>query len=144
MRTRVAFSRSWSGSQQKGRDEQPELPAGFRWTVRRTLSSLRSDPPGARNGWSSTRRRIAIRILIIGGGEIGYALCAALSAEHDVFVVDSDPEVAGRFAQVESQFVQGSGTNPEVLRLAEAESCDLFIACTGLDEVNIVACSMGS
>ena len=85
-----------------------------------------------------------MRILIIGGGEIGYALCAALSAEHDVFVVDSDPDVAGRFAQVESQFVQGSGTNPEVLRLAEAESCDLFIACTGLDEVNIVACSIGS
>ena len=31
-----------------------------------------------------------MRILIIGGGEIGYALCAALAAEHDVFVVDSD------------------------------------------------------
>ena len=59
-------------------------------------------------------------------------------------MVDSDADVAGRFALVESQFVQGSGTNPEVLRLAEAESCDLFIACTGLDEVNIVACSIGS
>ena len=85
-----------------------------------------------------------MRILIIGGGEIGYALCSALSAEHDVFVVDSDPDVAGRFAQVDSQFVQGSGTSPEVLRLAEVEGCDLFIACTGLDEVNIVACSIGS
>ena len=59
-------------------------------------------------------------------------------------MVDSDADVAGRFALVESQFVQGSGTNPEVLRLAEAESFDLFIACTGLDEVNIVACSIGS
>ena len=56
-----------------------------------------------------------MRVLIIGGGEIGYALCAALSAEHDVFVVDNDPDVAGRFAQVDSGFVEGSGTSPDVL-----------------------------
>jgi trk system potassium uptake protein TrkA len=85
-----------------------------------------------------------MRILIVGGGEIGYALCAALSAEHDVFVVDNDPDVAGRFAQVDSEFVDGSGTSPDVLRRAQVDGCDLFIACTQLDEVNIVACSIGS
>ena len=85
-----------------------------------------------------------MRILIIGGGEIGYALCAALSAEHDVFVVDNDPDVAERFAQVDSGFVDGSGTSPGVLRQAQVDGCDLFIACTQLDEVNIVACSIGS
>jgi len=85
-----------------------------------------------------------MRILIIGGGEIGYALSAALSTEHDVFVVDNDPDVAGRFSQIDSEFIQGSGTSPDALRLAQVEACDLFIACTGLDEVNIVACSIGS
>ena len=89
-----------------------------------------------------------MRILIIGGGEIGYALCAALASEqaseHDVFVVDNNPHVAGRFAQVDSEFVEGSGTSPEVLRLAQVDGCDLFVACTQLDEVNIVACSIGS
>lgn len=85
-----------------------------------------------------------MRIIIVGGGQVGYALCSALSADHDVFVVDGDPEVASRFAQVDTQFVQGSGTNPDVLRQAQAENCDLFIACTLLDEVNIVACSIGS
>lgn len=85
-----------------------------------------------------------MRILIIGGGEIGYALCVALSSEHDVFVVDNDADVAERFAHVDSEFVEGSGTSPEVLRLAQVEGCDLFIACTQLDEVNIVACSIAS
>ena len=85
-----------------------------------------------------------MRILIIGGGEIGYALCVALSSEHDVFVVDNDAQVAERFAHVDCEFVEGSGTSPEVLRLAQVDGCDLFIACTQLDEVNIVACSIGN
>ena len=34
-----------------------------------------------------------MRIVIVGGGQIGYALCSALAADHDVFVVDSDPDV---------------------------------------------------
>ena len=60
-----------------------------------------------------------MRILIIVGGEIGYALCAALSSDHDVFLVDNGPGVAGRFAQIDSEFVEGSGTSPGVLRLAQ-------------------------
>jgi Trk K+ transport system NAD-binding subunit len=38
------------------------------------------------------------------------------------------------------EFQAGSGTNPEALRQAGVGTCDFFIACTGLDEVNVLAC----
>ena len=85
-----------------------------------------------------------MRIVIMGGGGIGYALAEALAPQHDIFVIDSNPARADRFAQLDVEFVHGSGTNPEVLRRAAADRADLLIAATGLDEVNIVACSIAS
>ncbi len=85
-----------------------------------------------------------MHIIIIGGGAIGYPLVDAFSAGHDVFLVDRDPLLAHRFAHLDVEFVAGSGTSPDVLRRAGVEHCDLLIAATRLDEVNIVACSLGS
>ena len=85
-----------------------------------------------------------MHIIIIGGGDIGYPLANAFLAEHDVFLVDPDPLRAHRFAHLDVEFVAGSGTSPDVLRRAGVEHCDLLIAATRLDEVNIVACSLGS
>ncbi len=85
-----------------------------------------------------------MHIIIIGGGDIGYPLAKALSAQHDVFLVDRDPLRAHRFSHLDVEFVGGSGTSPDVLRNAGVEKCDLLIAATRLDEVNIVACSLGS
>ncbi len=84
-----------------------------------------------------------MRIIIIGGGALGYPLSAALSSQHDVFIVDPDPVRAARFADLDVEFISGGGTNPDVLRRAGVESCELLIAATRLDEVNIVACSLG-
>lgn len=83
-----------------------------------------------------------MRILIIGGGEIGFALAQNLSAEHEVFVVDHKPEVADRFEPLDVQFVLGTGTSRGVLLQAGAAKADVFVACTGLDEVNIVSCGV--
>ena len=85
-----------------------------------------------------------MHIIIIGGGAIGYPLAKALGAAHDVFVVDSDPLVGERFADADVEFVAGSGANPDVLRRAGVERCELLIAAAQLDEVNIVACALGS
>ena len=83
-----------------------------------------------------------MRIILIGGGEIGYTLAKALAPDHDLHVVDHDPATADRFHSLDVTFVLGSGTSAGVLRRGGVESCDLAIACTGLDEVNIVACSI--
>ena len=85
-----------------------------------------------------------MRIIIIGGGEIGYALAKALASDHELCVVDSEPSVADRFGLLDVQFLTGSGTSSGLLERAGVRTCDLLIACTRLDEVNIVACSIGS
>ena len=85
-----------------------------------------------------------MRVIIIGGGEIGFALAQALAANHDVFVVDHAPEVGDRFDTLDVQFLAGTGTSAEVLTRAGVEGADVLVACTGLDEVNIVACAVGN
>lgn len=85
-----------------------------------------------------------MHVIIIGGGAIGYPLAKALGAAHDVFVVDSDPLAGERFTDADADFVLGSGANPDVLRRAGIERCELLIAAAQLDEVNIVACALGN
>jgi trk system potassium uptake protein TrkA len=65
-----------------------------------------------------------------------------LSAHNDVFVVDHSPEIADRFQPLDVQFVLGTGTSREVLLRAGAAQADVVVACTGLDEVNIVSCAV--
>ena len=85
-----------------------------------------------------------MHIIIIGAGDLGYPLAKSLEKKHDVFVVDPDPLLADRFADLDVEFVIGRGTNPDVIQNAGADKCDLLIAATRYDEVNIVACSLGS
>ncbi len=85
-----------------------------------------------------------MRVVIVGGGQVGSALARALAPDHEVFVIDHDPVVADVFASVDVEFISGSGTSEEVLRRADVEHCQFFVACTGLDEVNIVACAIAN
>ena len=83
-----------------------------------------------------------MRIVIVGGGEVGFALAQALAVDHEVFAVDHDPDVADRFEPLDVQFVLGSATSAETLQRAGVERADFLVACTGFDEVNILACAI--
>jgi trk system potassium uptake protein TrkA len=83
-----------------------------------------------------------VRIVIVGGGEIGFAVAQGLAAQNEVFVVDNAPDVADRFEALDVQFVLGPGTSNDVLTRAGVQRADVFVACTGLDEVNIVSCAL--
>jgi trk system potassium uptake protein len=83
-----------------------------------------------------------MRVVIVGGGEIGFALAEPLAAEHEVFVIDHAPEVAARFEPLDVQFVLGAGTSAEALSRAGVDRADVLVACTGLDEVNVVTCAI--
>jgi trk system potassium uptake protein TrkA len=84
-----------------------------------------------------------MRIVIIGGGEVGFALAQALSESHNVVVVDQDATVAPRFEALDVQFVLGTGTSAEVLGRTGVQKADVLVGCTGLDEVNVVSCAIG-
>ena len=85
-----------------------------------------------------------MRVVIVGGGQIGSALARALAAQHEVVVIDHEPDVADAFQSIDVEFVTGSGTSAEVLARANVAGADVFVAATGLDEVNVVACALAS
>ena len=86
----------------------------------------------------------AVRIVIVGGGQVGSALARTLAPDHEVVVVDHDRTVADVFSAMDVEFIVGSGTSEEVLGRAGIDTAQFFVACTGLDEVNIVACAIAN
>jgi trk system potassium uptake protein len=81
-----------------------------------------------------------VRIFIIGAGQVGSTIVEALHNEHELTVVDED---GSRLEALGSHFdigtVEGNGTSRRVLEEAGLAGCDLLIACTSRDEVNIIA-----
>ena len=85
-----------------------------------------------------------MRIVIVGGGEVGYGLSQALAARHEVVVVEHGRQAAERFEPLDVEAVVGSGTSVDVLTRAGISRAEVVIACAGLDEVNIVACGIAN
>ena len=81
-----------------------------------------------------------MKIIIAGAGRIGGTLAEVLSEEgHDITVIDCDSEtIAHVSGDMDVICLEGSATDPDVLREAGAEEADLLIAATERDEVNMV------
>jgi trk system potassium uptake protein len=86
----------------------------------------------------------SMRIVIVGGGQIGSSLARALAADHEVAVIDHDRAVADAFTNIDAEFIVGSGTSEEILERAGIKEAQFFVATTPLDEVNIVACAIAN
>ena len=85
-----------------------------------------------------------MRIVIVGGGQIGSSLARALAPDHEVVVIDHNPEVANVFTTIDAELIIGSGTSEEVFQRARIKDARFFVATTPLDEVNIVACAIAN
>ena len=81
-----------------------------------------------------------MRIIIAGGGEIGYQLASRLTRDHDVVVVEEEAELLTRFERLDLQVIEGAPTHPDTLRRLGLDAADTFIACSESDEANIIAC----
>lgn len=83
-----------------------------------------------------------MRIIVLGAGEVGFDVAQMLSREnHDVVVVDEAAEALESVrSRLDVMTIQGNGTSAEVLSLAGAQSTDLLIAVTSVDEVNVISC----
>ena len=83
-----------------------------------------------------------MKIIIIGSGTVGAAICFQLVKEgHDVTVIDSD---AQRLMEISNSCdvttITGNGADIDLLKEAGAERSDILIAVTAMDEINMLCC----
>jgi len=83
-----------------------------------------------------------VKIVIVGGGEVGMHLGRVLAKEnHDIIIVDKDARVIAKInEQLDVLAVEGSGTSPQCMKKVGVENADICIAVTTSDEVNLIAC----
>ena len=85
-----------------------------------------------------------MRVVIVGAGTVGLNIARELIEEkRDVVLIEKNPETARRVDnELDCLVINDDGSRPETLRLANTETADWFIALTGTDAVNIVACGL--
>lgn len=82
----------------------------------------------------------SMRAVVIGAGKLGYSVARMLSREHDVYVVEQQGERAQVVEEtLDVRTVVGEWCSPAVMAEVDFPTCDLLIAATEVDEVNIVA-----
>ena len=81
-----------------------------------------------------------MKIIIYGASEFGYLIANEFYQLHDVTVIDNEENKSDEFDKLDISFVNGNGSDIDVLRQSDIKNCDVFIACTSEDEKNIVAC----
>lgn len=84
-----------------------------------------------------------MKIVILGAGQVGSTLTESLCAEHDVTVIDNNPQAIDKLRnKFDVQAICGQAILPEVLKQAGLAEADMLIAVTNNDESNILACQM--
>lgn len=85
-------------------------------------------------------------IVVNGGGKIGsYLATTLLNNGHDVSLIEIRPEAAAHLSHdlpSRAMVVQGDGCDSNVLVDAGCERADIFVATTGRDDDNLVACEL--
>lgn len=85
-----------------------------------------------------------MKIIVVGGGKIGYYLCRTLIEHgHDPVLVEHEENTAARLAdELDIPVVWGDGTMVEPLISAGIKEADALVAVTGDDEKNLVTCQL--
>ncbi len=85
-----------------------------------------------------------MKIVIVGGGQVGGTLAENLASEaNDITVIDPQ---ADRLRELQDRLdirtVNGFGSHPDVLVAAGIEDADMLVAVTNSDELNMMACQV--
>ena len=81
-----------------------------------------------------------MEILIYGTTEMSYLVASRLHQQHNITLLHDPGELNEKFSNLDISIIEGSGADLAVLEKIETKKTDLFIACSTLDEANIVAC----
>ena len=81
------------------------------------------------------------RIVIAGGGNIGFSLAQRLEGEHQVKLIERDQRRARRISEQLSNTIvlSGDAADEELLLEENIDSADIFIAVTNAEEANILS-----
>jgi len=85
-----------------------------------------------------------MQVIICGAGRVGYGLASRLSSERNtVTVIDTSADLIRQITnELDVRGVIGHGSHPDVLVRAGVRDCDMIIAVTYADEVNMMACQV--
>ena len=82
------------------------------------------------------------KIAVFGAGTVGSSVAKILSDDgNDITVIDSDKKPLNDLEEkIEVRTVHGNPSYPNIQKSAGVKDCDMIIAVTGSDEVNMVSC----
>ncbi len=85
-----------------------------------------------------------MNIVIVGDGKVGYALSRELGDEgHNITIIDNNRDaLENSLESLDCLGILGNGASPEVQTEAGVPTCDLLIAATSRDELNMLCCLM--
>lgn len=81
------------------------------------------------------------RVVIAGGGNIGFRLAQRLEGEHQVKLIERDPRRARRVSELLNNTIvlSGDAADEELLLEENIDSADVFVAVTNAEEANILS-----
>lgn len=82
-----------------------------------------------------------MKVAIAGAGNVGRYVAADLVARgHDVILIDNDGDLVARHSsKIDCTWVNGDACEPLNLQGAGLDTCNVLVAATGDDKVNLVA-----
>lgn len=81
------------------------------------------------------------RIMIAGGGKVGFSLAKDLEKDYNVKLIDSNPERCMKLSKELDKTIvlSGSATNESLLKSENISNIDIFCALTDDDETNVMS-----
>lgn len=85
-----------------------------------------------------------MRIIIVGGGVVGFSLAEYLRYEHhDIVLIERERAVYEQIIdKTDIQLILGNGSSPRLLEAGGIRDADMVIAVTPNDELNILVCGI--
>lgn len=81
-----------------------------------------------------------MQILVFGATEVGFMIASRMHKHHDIIVIDDVASVSEKFQGLDITLISGSAADVGALEQVNLSKVNFFVACSHLDEANIVAC----
>ena len=86
-----------------------------------------------------------MKTIICGAGEVGYSIADKLTNENfEITIIDESQERLNKISEnLDVKVIKGVPSLPSVLIKAGAKDCEIIIAVTKSDEMNMITCQIG-